>query len=191
VDNCRKIPISLIDSEKGERKAHACANAWLQQLTSMAYAAPEGLFRLKVRRWVADCTIFGMKPRGLGATTAAMAVLNLGGFVGIDWTRRGVVVMVASVVLLGYVVLWYYWQGRNWARQFVMFTSIMTIVGFLGLLVVTVLLLVTEREYRLYVQDRAAVAIANAALGAFLLYWLNKKDVRNWFRKSEPSREVL
>ena len=36
-----------------------------------------------------------MKPRGLGATTVAMAVLNLGSFVGIEWTRRGVVVMVA------------------------------------------------------------------------------------------------
>jgi hypothetical protein len=40
-----------------------------------------------------------MRPRGLGATTIAMAVLNLGGFVGIPWTL-GVVAMVASVILL-------------------------------------------------------------------------------------------
>jgi hypothetical protein len=146
---------------------------------------------LRVRRWFADCTILDMKPRGLGATTVAMAVLNLGGFVGIEWTRRGVVVMVASMVLLGYVVLWYYWQGRNWARQFVMFTSILTIVSFLAMLVESIVLFVTEREYSPYVLNHAVVAVANAALGAFLLYWLNTKDVRVWFRKSEPSRELL
>jgi hypothetical protein len=131
-----------------------------------------------------------MKPRGLRATTVAMAVLNLGGFVGIEWTRRGVVVMVASGILLGYTVLWYYWQGRNWARQFVMFTSICTILNFLAMLVISVVLFVTEREYSPYVLNHTAVAIPNAALGAFLLYWLNKKDVRIWFRKSEP-RQVL
>ena len=146
---------------------------------------------LRVRCWFEDCTIFGMKPRGLGATTVAMAVLNLGSFVGIEWTRRGVVVMVASVVLLGYVVLWYYWQGRNWARQFVMFTSILAIVSFLAMMVESVVLFVTERGYSPYVLNHAVVAVANAALGVFLLYWLNEKDVRVWFRKSEPSRVLL
>jgi hypothetical protein len=27
-DRCRKIPIALIDGQKGEQKAHACAMAW-------------------------------------------------------------------------------------------------------------------------------------------------------------------
>ncbi len=27
-DNCRNIPITLVDLQKGETKAHACANAW-------------------------------------------------------------------------------------------------------------------------------------------------------------------
>ena len=141
--------------------------------------------------WFADYTILDMKPRGLGATTVAMAVLNLGSFVGIEWTRRGVIVLVASGVLLGYAVIWYYWQGRNWARQFVMFTSILTIVNFLAMLAISVVLFVTEREYAPYVLNPAPVAVANAALGAFLLYWLTKKDVRARFRKSEPSRELL
>jgi hypothetical protein len=29
-----KTPISLIDPKKGEGKAHACANAWLRQLSA-------------------------------------------------------------------------------------------------------------------------------------------------------------
>jgi hypothetical protein len=32
--NWRNIAIALKASEKGKEKAHACANAWLQQLTS-------------------------------------------------------------------------------------------------------------------------------------------------------------
>ena len=72
---------------------------WLRQLTSSAVCCAllgsRKALPLRVRRWFADCTIFDMKPRGLGATTVAMAVLNLGSFVGIEWTRRGVVVMVA------------------------------------------------------------------------------------------------
>src|SRR5260370_8475457 len=119
-----------------------------------------------------------MKPRGLGATTVAMAVLNLGGFVGIEWTRRGVVVMVASVVLLGYVVLWYYWQGRNWARQFVMFTSILAIVSFFAMLVESVVLFLTERGFSQYVLDHAAVPLANASLCMFLPYCRYRKHYR-------------
>lgn len=144
-----------------------------------------------VRRRFADCTIFDVKPRGLRATTAAMAVLNLGGFVGIDWSRRSVVLMVALVVLVGYAVLWYYWHGRNWARQFVMFTSILAIVSFLMMLVECVVVFVAEREYSAFVLNHAAVTVCNGALGAFLLYWLNKKPVRAWFRTSGPSRELL
>ena len=94
--------------------------------------------------------------------------------------------MVLLVILWGYVVIWNYWQGRNWARLFVMFTSIVTI---LNLLAITVLFVIG----RLYSSSVLyhLVIVANAALGAFLLYWLNKRDVRAWFRKSEPSPRIL
>jgi len=68
-----------------------------------------------------------MKPRGLRATTFAMVVLNLGGLVGLRWNHRGVVAAVLLLMLLGYVVLWYYWQGRNWARILVILTSVLAI----------------------------------------------------------------
>ena len=141
---------------------------------------------MRCESWFAVVQFLDMKPRGLGATTIAMAVLNLGGFVGIESTRRGVVAMVASVVLLGYAVLWYYWQGKNWARLLVIFTSILTI----GNLLVISVLFVINRLYSSSILYHAVI-VANAALGAFLLYWLNKKDVRVWFRKSEPSPRIL
>ena len=127
-----------------------------------------------------------MKPRGLVATTIAMAVLNLGGFVGIPWDHRGVVAMVATVVLVGYAVLWYYWRGRNWARILVIVTSILAI----GNLMVIIVLFAVDRLYSSSVLYHSVI-VANAALGAFLLYWLNRKDVRVWFRRSEPSPRIL
>lgn len=50
-----------------------------------------------------------MKPRGLWGTTFAMAVLNLGGLVGIQWNDYRLVAAVVLLMALGYVVLWYYW----------------------------------------------------------------------------------
>jgi hypothetical protein len=126
-----------------------------------------------------------MKPRGLGATTIAMAVLNLGGFVGIRWTP-GVVAMVLLVILWGYVVIWNYWRGRNWARLFVMFVSILTILNLLMIVVLFAIGRLYSSSVLYYL-----VIVANAALGAFLLYWLNKRDVRAWFLKPEPSTRIL
>ena len=89
--------------------------------------------------------------------------------------------MVASVILVGYLVLRYYWQRRNWARLLVLFTSILAIVN---LLIVSVLFVI-DRLFSSSILYHAVI-VANAALGAFLRYWHNKKDVRAWFRKSEP-----
>jgi hypothetical protein len=66
-----------------------------------------------------------------------------------------------------------------------MATSILTI----GNLLVIIILFTLDRLYSSSLL-RYAVIIANAALGAFLLYWLNTKDVRAWFRKSETSPRV-
>ena len=127
-----------------------------------------------------------MKPRGLNATVAAMSALNLGGFVGIDWTRPGIVVMVTLVILFGYVIIWNYWQGKNWARFWVLSISVLTQLSFLGIILLFILDRLTNPSIFYY-----WVVIANAALGAYLLYWLNRKDVRAWFSKSEPDTRVL
>jgi hypothetical protein len=133
----------------------------------------------------ANVEFLNMKPRGLCTTTVAMAVLNLGGFVGIPWDRPGVVAMVATIVLVGYSVLWYYWRGRNWARILVIVTSSLAI----GNLLVTIVLFAVDRMDRSSVLYHCVI-LANAALGAFLVYWLNRKDVRLWFRRSEQNLRI-
>lgn len=56
-----------------------------------------------------------------------MAGLNLFGYAVLVGPRRPRNVKVALVVITlmiaaGYVVLWYYWQGHNWARTLVFLT---------------------------------------------------------------------
>jgi hypothetical protein len=109
-----------------------------------------------------------------------MAILNLSGFVGLQWSHSRQVVTALVPMLCGYIVLWYYWQGKNWARILVLLTSGLAIVN-----VSTILL-----PYRSAVSYNSLVVV-EAALGAFLLYWLNTKDVRNWFtrRRTDASSE--
>jgi hypothetical protein len=55
-----------------------------------------------------------------------MCVLNLTGFLFIEGTPldvRVALVLVSAVILFSYVVLWYLWHGRNWARWLVVLTS--------------------------------------------------------------------
>jgi len=117
-----------------------------------------------------------MKPRGLWGTTFAMAVLNLEGLIGIQWNHYGVVAAVVLLMALGYVVLWYYWQGRNWARILVMLTSVVAVLD----------LATIRRPYRSAVLYDSLI-VAEAILGIFLLYWLNTNVVRVWFNTS-PKR---
>lgn len=98
----------------------------------------------------------------------------------------GVVTGVSIVILWGYVAIWYYWRGKNWARIFVMFTSVLTLID----LLITVVLFVLHLSYSASV-PYYLVIVANGVLGSYLLYLLNTKDVRIWFGKSKPDPRVL
>jgi hypothetical protein len=122
--------------------------------------------------------IFGMKPRGIIASTSAMAILNLSGFVRLQWSDGGEVAAALFFILGGYIVLWYYWQGKNWARIVVLLTSALAIFN-----VSTIM-----RPYGSSVLYNSLI-VAEAVLGVFLLYWLNTKAVRNWFSRGRTAEE--
>jgi hypothetical protein len=125
-----------------------------------------------------------MRPKGLSATVAAMIILSLTGFVNVDWTRRSLVVTCVSLV--SYVVLWFYWKGRNWARRLVLFVSIVALFDLVFLFRPPV-----HSAEKVLRYD--CVVVANAILGVFLLYWLKRADVREWFtrRKAGSQDEVV
>ena len=106
-----------------------------------------------------------------------MGVLNLSGFVNLKWNNRSVVATVIAIVVAGYVVLWHYWCGRNWARIVVIIVSVIAVFDL-------VFILFPYKTAVLY----DSIVILEALLGLFLLYWLNLKDVRTWFKQTEDSR---
>ena len=110
------------------------------------------------------------QPRGLRETTLLMAVGNVLGFTLIDWTNNIASAVGTAVIAVSFVVLWFYWQGRNWARWLVLLTSIEALANLTAL-----------RSGSIYL---IAVIIAEAALAIFLLYWLNTRAVRAFFASS-------
>jgi hypothetical protein len=107
-----------------------------------------------------------------------MAITNAMGWGIIDWSRADARLMFAiftSFILVGYVVLWFFWKGRNWARVLVMLTSILCL-------------------YNLHYWSRGRlverIMIGGEAVTAvFLLYWLNTQTVRTFFAEAK-SRQL-
>lgn len=115
-----------------------------------------------------------MKPKGLKETTIAMCIMNISGLVFIDEkmdSLDSIYMVFASVVLATYFVLWFYWKGKNWARMAVMLTGILAIANLLTLPSINNL--------------ANSLIIIESVFGAFMLWWLNTSEVRNYFRRSE------
>jgi hypothetical protein len=78
-------------------------------------------------------------------------------------------------VVVSYLVLWFFWKGRNWARICVLVVSVLSVINLLSLIHPHGIVVVYD-----------SIVIAWAILGFFLLYWLNLADVREWFN---PEKE--
>jgi hypothetical protein len=77
---------------------------------------------------------------------------------------RGFIVVYA---LIGWAVLYFFWLGRNWARILIMVQSVFTILN---------ALMATRLSHGTYLY-----LIAMAAVSVFLLFYLNRPEVRAWF----------
>jgi len=110
------------------------------------------------------------------ASTIAMGVLNLSAFVIMNWTHRVVVAIQILVVLASYLVLWFFWKGRNWARLLVLVVSVGSILNLLALI---------HPYGNVVLYD--SIVISWAVLAFFLLYWLNRADVREWFKSQKKT----
>ena len=59
-----------------------------------------------------------------------MVICNAMGWIIIDYSKphaRFTFVIFTALIAIGYVVLWFYWNGRNWARVLVLLNSVVTI----------------------------------------------------------------
>ena len=123
-------------------------------------------------------TIGRPRPKGLTETAVAMSITNAMGWEIIDWslpTARSTFFIFTIFIVIGYVVLWFYWNGKNWARILVLLTSLLSLFN---------LLLWNRSDSR----ERVMIA-AEAMLGAFLLVWLNTPKVKGFFVASTSDRQ--
>jgi hypothetical protein len=123
-----------------------------------------------------------MRPRFMLAVTLAMGILNLSTFVNLQRFHRLFVAMLGVdifVVAVSYLVLWFFWKGRNWARFCVLGVSVLSVINLYALI---------YPHGTAVVYD--SIVIAWAILGLFLLYWLNLTEVREWFQGQKRATDL-
>ena len=113
----------------------------------------------------------GERPKGLTATAIFMSITNAMGWAIIDWSKpgaRSVFVTFTVLIAIGYVFIWFYWQGKNWARILVLLTSLLCVYNL-------------RQWNHVGIVERLMIG-SEAVLAIFLLYWLNTPEVRAYFR---------
>jgi hypothetical protein len=87
---------------------------------------------------------------------------------------RYFVLFTAGIMLAIFgAVVWFYWQGRNWARWIIMLLAILPS------------LIILVRGYTI---RPLAIEILDDSFGLFMLYWLNTERIRTFFRTAPRIR---
>ena len=117
------------------------------------------------------------RPRGLTATAVVVALYDLVWYVVFHWTGHNTlpqIVVSTGGVWLWLGLLWYYCHGSNWARLMMIWFSVLGVGD-----------LVYWNQNGV---SRPMLGF-NAMFGAFLIWWLNTKRVRTFFRPDRaPSK---
>jgi len=87
------------------------------------------------------------------------------------------------VLVLEMYSLWSYWKGCNWARVLVLITSILIVSGGSSN--------IFERGGGLIALMSHPVYFLRFAVAVFLLYWLNTRPVRAWFKNAPAAGDLI
>ena len=109
------------------------------------------------------------RPPGLVPVTVVLCLLNAAGVVYLEQPNWAIIAAAVVILLVTYLVIWFFWQGRNWARWLVMLVSALTLVD---------LLFITTASASALQQ---ALMVIEGAFGVYLLYWLNTREIRGFF----------
>ncbi len=117
------------------------------------------------------------RPVGITVTAVLMSGANAMGWTVLDWHASHAIARFLSftaVILVGYFVIWCYWQGENWARIFVIWCSALAVLNLSDW---------NDVHLGKIAMARYLMLASDAGLGLFLLYWLNTSAVRVFFRR--------
>jgi hypothetical protein len=78
--------------------------------------------------------------------------------------------VTAVVTGISALCIFFYWKGHNWARWLAIFQSAYGLYSLIHL----------KAAWRISAFS-AVVVVIDAALGAYLLWYLNRPEVRQWF----------
>ena len=126
------------------------------------------------------------RPKGVNQTALLMAICNAGLWATIRPGRPPYSLrMLAAytvVICIGYVFIWFYWRGKNWARIAVLVFSVLSILNLStwNRVSASPALLTTPAH---------VLIVARAILGFILLYWLNTYPALGFFelgKKQKP-----
>jgi len=117
------------------------------------------------------------RPKGLTETSVLMSITNAMGWAIIDWSmpKAQILFIIFTIsIFIGYIVIWFYWKGRNWARILVLPASLISLYNL--------------RDWN-HGGAMARIMIGTEAiLAVFLLYWLNTRPIRAFFTNQPEKR---
>jgi hypothetical protein len=137
-----------------------------------------------------DTSITRAKPKLLREITLLMCALQL---VPLLWIEGALpsehssgFALFGIVSGLWLLVVWFFWQGRNWPRIVVLVFSALTIPNIIfEVFAISDAVPLLERT-----KLEQAVAVVDMLLSVFLLYWLNTKPVKEFFKPVQPATPV-
>ena len=122
------------------------------------------------------------RPKGLGLTAILMALCNAMGWTVFNYPNNHhplkVLALMTIFISIGYVFIWFYWIGKNWARIAVLIVSGLNIYNLQSWSTVS-------RSSVLLATPFHIVLAARAVLGAALLYWLTTRPVVEFFKRDK------
>jgi len=120
------------------------------------------------------------RPKGLTETAILMSLTNALGWLIVDWSKphaRATFALFTVFILVGYFVIWFYWQGHNWARILVLLTSLLCIYNL--------------RSFsRVGTIERVMIG-TEAVVAVFLLFWLNNQSVKSFFHARQETNKSV
>jgi len=127
------------------------------------------------------------RPKGLNLSAASMAVCNAMLWAVLNPATHSHYLRTLSawtvLIGIGFVVIWFYWRGKNWARIAVLFYSAICIWN----LSAWSRLSSSPSFFTTPVQVLMA---SRAVLGLVLLFWLNTRPVRKFFQGNSQHPSV-
>jgi hypothetical protein len=119
------------------------------------------------------------RPKGLNLSALAMSFCNVMLWVVFYNEARPhflrVLALFTVVIGIGFVFIWFYWQGKNWARISVLIYSALCVLNLKSWNI-------PSSSPYLRTTPTHVLLASRALLGVVLLFWLNTRPIREFFQ---------